>query len=56
MESSNPGAKDGTSPRTTNPRERNDKEDNSQNRDKNINRNFREEMKQRNHQQYIFIV
>ena len=34
-------------PKTTNPRERNDKEDNSQNRDENINRNFREEMHQK---------
>ena len=47
MEPSNQGTQDGTKPKTTNPRERNDKEDNRQNRDKNINRNFREEMQQR---------
>ena len=42
-------------PKTTNPRERNDKEDNRQNRDKNINRNFREEMQQRKPPGHKFI-
>ncbi len=43
MESSNQGTKRWNKPKTTNPRERNNKEDNRQNRDKNSNRNFEEE-------------